>query len=91
MLKIYGTMLCKDCVSCVELFPKAGIEFEFCDFKDDLNYLKEFLKLRDNSPLFNEAKTNGGIGIPCIVREDGSITLDWVSFLPEELKPIEEE
>lgn len=81
MIKIYGTMLCKDCVACVERMEREGVSFEFCDFKDDLDHLKEFLKLRDNSPLFDEIKADGGIGVPCVMKEDGSITLDWESCL----------
>ena len=41
--------------------------------------LKEFLRIRDNSPVFNEAKKVGAAGIPCFVLEDGSVTL-----IPEE-------
>ena len=47
--------------------------------------LKEFLRLRDENPLFQDIKENGGIGIPCIVREDGTLTLDWETLLPGEM------
>ena len=43
--------------------------------------LKAFLKLRDGSPLFDPVRQEGGIGIPCIQREDGSITFDWEEFM----------
>lgn len=81
MLKIYGSMMCGDCVACVEEFGKAGIQFQFCDFKDSLDYLKEFLRLRDSAPGFAQVKEEGYIGIPCILREDGTFTLDWKSCL----------
>ena len=45
MLKIYGSMLCRDCVECVEDLKKANVEFEFLDFADSLLHLKEFLKI----------------------------------------------
>ncbi len=32
-------------------------------------------ELRDHRPEFAEAKAEGDVGIPCYVREDGSITL----------------
>ena len=54
----------------------------FHDFGADLENLKVFLRLRDQSPLFDEVRAEGGIGIPCVVREDGSFTLDWESCLP---------
>jgi glutaredoxin-related protein len=37
--------------------------------------LKEFLKLRDSNPVFDEAKTVDDLGIPCYVLEDGTVTL----------------
>ena len=83
MLKILGTMQCKDCVACCEAFDREKIEYTFCDFRDDLAYLKEFLKYRDREPDFEQAKTDGGIGIPCIIREDGTITLDWESYVSQ--------
>ena len=81
MLKIYGSMLCKDCVECVADLKKANVEFEFCDFADNLHDLKEFLKIRDESSLFNQVREKGSIGIPTIVKADGSVCLDWAEFL----------
>ena len=81
MLKIYGSMLCKDCVECVADLEKAKVEFEFLDFADSLLHLKEFLKFRDENALFDSVRENGGIGIPAIVKEDGSLSLDWEEFL----------
>ena len=81
MLKIYGSMLCKDCVECVGDLKKANVEFEFLDFADSLLNLKEFLKIRDENPLFDAVREKGSIGIPAIVKEDGSVTLDWAEFL----------
>lgn len=81
MIKIYGSMLCKDCVQCRQDLDRAGVEYEYLDFADDLKNLKEFLAIRDGSPLFDEAREAGGIGIPCIVKEDGSVTLDWSEFM----------
>lgn len=74
---IYGSMLCKDCVSCREELDKAGIAYDYRDFSEDLQNLKDFLKLRDWDPAFMTAKAEGWIGIPCIVKDDGMITLNW--------------
>ena len=79
MLKIYGSMLCPDCVKCREDLDKAGTEYEFLDFGESLQNLKDFLKLRDGNPLFDPCRAEGKIGIPCLVREDGSISLTWES------------
>ena len=81
MLKIYGSMLCPDCVKCCEELKDKNVPFEFCDFGDSLLNLKEFLKIRDGSDLFDDARASGKIGIPCLIREDGSFTLEWEEFL----------
>lgn len=81
MIKIYGSMLCKDCVQCRQELDGAGVAYEYLDFADALINLKEFLAIRDGSTLFDEAREKGGIGIPCIVREDSSVTLDWKELM----------
>lgn len=81
MIKIYGSMMCPDCVQCKEDLDKAGVTYEYLDFADSLLHLKEFLAIRESCPLFEEVKKNGSIGIPCIVKEDGSITLDWAELM----------
>ena len=80
MIKIYGSMLCPDCVQCRKDLDAAGTAYEYLDFSDDLKNLKEFLKLRDGNPLFDGHREEGKIGIPCILREDGTITLDWEEY-----------
>ena len=81
MLKIYGSMLCPDCVSCREDLDRAGVEYEYLDFSENLKNLKEFLAIRDTSDLFREVREKGSIGIPCIVDEQGSISLDWEAYM----------
>ena len=41
--------------------------------------IKEFLRLRDSSPVFDDARRHGRAGIPCFVLDDGRVTL-----VPEE-------
>ena len=81
MLKIYGTLRCPDCVECLEALDKAKIDYIFLDFDKDLKLLKEFLKIRDRSNLFDAAREAGNIGIPCVITEDGAITLDWETVM----------
>ena len=76
-MKIYGSMLCPDCVACVEDLNAAGVAFTFCDFSENLIHLKEFLKLRDQESVFEEVKREGKIGIPCLVDDDGTVSLCW--------------
>ena len=81
MLKIYGSMLCPDCVRCKEELAAAGVEFTYLDFADSIVNLKEFLRIRDHHRIFNEVRQAGSIGIPCIVKENGEITLTWEEFM----------
>lgn len=81
MLKIYGSMMCPDCVQCRKDLDKAGVKYEYLDFADSLWNVKLFLNLRDSEAVFAEVREGGKIGIPCIQREDGTVTLDWEEFL----------
>ena len=81
MLKIYGSLQCPDCVECKTALEEAGVEFDYLDFADSLHHLKEFLTLRDREQVFDPVKEAGKIGIPCILRPDGSVTLSWDEFI----------
>ena len=83
MLKIYGSMLCPDCVRCRQDLDAAGVAYEYLDFADSLKNLKEFLRLRDAEPIFAAAKEGGFIGIPCIF--DGEeVLLDWSRYVSQD-------
>ncbi len=81
MLKIYGSLLCPDCVRCKDELTKAGVEFEYLDFSDSIINLKEFLKIRDSYEIFQGIRGSGSIGIPCIVAENGDVFLSWEKFM----------
>lgn len=81
MLKVYGSILCPDCTACREAMDKAGIAYEYFDFSEDLRNLKTFLSLRDTEAIFSEVKADGKIGIPCMLLEDGTVTLDWEGYV----------
>ena len=76
-MRIYGSMQCPDCVECCKDLDAAGIQYTFIEFSDNLKNLKEFLVIRDNNPVFKEVKREGKIGIPCILNDDGSVSLTW--------------
>lgn len=80
-MKIYGSMLCPDCVECKKALDKAGIAYTYLDIGESLGNLKAFLTIRDSNPLFDAFRGTRTIGIPCIVLEDGSVTLDWESCM----------
>ena len=78
MIKIYGMPSCPDC-SFVERQAEGRAGYEFIDIGSHVKFLKEFLRLRDGSPVFDDARRHGRAGIPCFVLEDGRVTL-----VPEE-------
>ena len=83
MLKIYGSMLCPDCVACCKDLGNAGVAYEFLDFADNLKNLKEFLSIREREEVFREIRKNGSIGIPCIVEQNGRISLNWNDYVTQ--------
>lgn len=82
MLKVYGSMLCPDCVQIRKDLDNAAVQYEYLDFSDSLIYLKEFLALRE-LPLFDPVKEKGTIGIPCIVDEEGNVSLSWEKYVSQ--------
>ena len=73
MIKIYGMPTCPDCVA-VDQQAQNDPRFEIIDLGSHVLHLKAFLKLRDTHPAFDAVKRHGGIGIPCFVKEDGTVT-----------------
>lgn len=75
MIKIYGMKSCPDCVA-VDKQVEGDTRYQVIDIGEHVRLLKEFLRLRDNNPVFDEAKKKGYAGIPCFVLEDGTVTLN---------------
>lgn len=74
MIKIYGMKTCPDCAF-VDEQVKGNDRYEVIDIGEHVRNLKAFLTLRDNNPVFDDAKKHGYAGIPCFVLEDGRVTL----------------
>ena len=89
MLTVYGIQSCGTCREMRAAFDKAGVPYVYKNFSENIQNLKDFLKLRDSLPLFDEVKARGGVGTPCLVSDDGKVTLDGEQFLPAGF-PMEE-
>ena len=83
MLKVYGSLICPDCVNCKKYFDLYHIEYEYLDINESLRNLSVFLDMRDHQPVFDKWKAIGDIGIPAIVKEDGEVFTDWEGYLKE--------
>ena len=75
-VSVYGSHLCPDTLYAINLLKEKDIDLSFKNISGALGDLKEFLAIRENDPIFDEAKQKGGIGVPCFVLEDGTRTLD---------------
>jgi len=69
MPKVYGSMLCSDCVEAKEYFEKVNYKYEFVNITESMKNLKEFLALRENRKEFDY------VGIPAILTDDNKIIL----------------
>ena len=83
MFKVYGTNSCPDCMDAKANFDFYGIEYDYVDVCTSVKELKEFLQLRDSDPIFNIVKEKKSVGIPAIIKEDQSVTLDWESIITD--------
>ncbi len=72
---IYGSKQCPDTTACLQSLDLKGCAYDFRNI-ENLPFLKEFLHYRDNSALFDTVKAAGGVGIPLIVNDDGSLSFD---------------
>ena len=84
MVTFYGSHICSGCREAKALFEENQFtDFKFIEITECTNNLRALLKLRDTREELKEAREAGRIGIPCFVREDGSITLEASDVLKE--------
>lgn len=83
---VFGMHTCPFC-DMVRTEIDGNSNYDFIDIGSQIGNMKQFIQLRDSSPVFDETKEEGKVGVPCFVMPDGSITLS-----PEEagLPPYEE-
>ena len=74
MTRIYVMESCPDCVPVKQQYADDP-EYELIDIGKQARSLKEFLVLRDNHPAFAKVREKGNLGIPCFVKEDGSVII----------------
>ena len=72
---VIGSHLCPDTLYALNQLAANHVEIEFKNLSASLPDLKVYLAQRENNPLYEAVRANGGIGIPCFVLEDGSTTL----------------
>ena len=71
---VIGSHLCPDTLHALNRLGEAKAEIDFKSMSASLSDLKVYLALRQDSPVYADIRANGGIGIPCLVLEDGTVT-----------------
>lgn len=79
MTKVYVMESCTDCVEVKQRYSNDP-GFELVDIGKQARNLKEFLVLRDTHPAFVKVRERGNIGIPCFVKEDGTVIISLKKF-----------
>lgn len=80
-VKVIGSHLCEDTLYALCKLKDLQVDYEFKNMSASLADLKEYLAEREQNPLYEVVKVQGGIGIPLFVLEDGTTTLDLKEVL----------
>ncbi len=80
-ITVIGSHLCPDTLYALNQLTGAGVEADFKDILSCHGALQDYLEIRESSPLYQEIRGTRRLGVPCFVREDGSMTLDLKEIL----------
>ncbi|WP_163193525.1 glutaredoxin [Clostridium thermarum] len=84
-ITMYGAAICPDCVEAKTILEKReDIQLDYRNITESTKILKEFLVYRDKDEMFEEVKSDGRIGIPFFILEDGKKTFDIFEYIDEE-------
>ncbi len=73
---VIGSHLCPDTLYALNRLSEANVEIDFKNLSASLSDLKVYLSLRQEAPAYADIRESGGIGIPCFILEDGTVTRD---------------
>ncbi|HJC66645.1 MAG TPA: glutaredoxin [Candidatus Enterocloster excrementigallinarum] len=75
-ITVMGSHLCPDTIYAVNKLVEAGFKVTYKDILSCHSDLREYLMMRDTSPMYEEIRGTETLGVPCFIREDGTKTLD---------------
>lgn len=92
-ITMYGAAICPDCVEAKAVLEKReDIQVDYKSITENTRTLKEFLAYRDNDEVFAEVISEGRIGIPFFILEDGTKTFDIYDYVgiekPQQVKTV---
>jgi len=74
-ITVIGSHLCPDTLYALNRLTAAGVEVSFQDILSCHAALQTYLHVRETSDLYAEIRGTQRLGVPCFVREDGSMSL----------------
>ncbi len=74
-ITVIGSHLCPDTLYALNRLTAAGVEASFQDILSCHSALQTYLHIRETSDLYAEIRGTQRLGVPCFVREDGSMSL----------------
>ena len=86
MIKVYVMESCPDCVEVKQRYSNDP-GFKLVDIGKQARDLKEFLVLRDTHPAFEKVRERGNIGLPCFIKEDGTVIISLKKF-DDSIEPV---
>ena len=75
-IKVYGSNTCPGTLRFLSVLTSHGVMPVFVNVTGSIDHLKEFIRFRDTSPLFDGIRGTGAIGFPLIETADGVFTRD---------------
>ena len=81
VITVYGSNMCPRTLRFLTILTENGVMPNFVNVTGSIGLLKEFITLRDTSPLYDSVRGSGSIGFPLVQLEDGTYTRDVNSVL----------
>lgn len=78
---VIGSHLCPDTLYALNCLTAAGVEASFQDILSCHAALQTYLHVRETSELYADIRGTQRLGVPCFVREDGTMTLELKDIL----------
>lgn len=89
-ITMFGAPICGDCVVAKEALLKSGqVELDYRNITESTKNLKEFLQYRDTDPMFDFIRSQGRIGIPFFILEDGTRTFEIEKYVDVKLDEVQ--
>ncbi len=80
-LTVIGSHACPHTLAALNKLTEAGVSVDFKDILGSHADLKAYLALRDSDPLYVGIRGTSRLGIPCFIKEDGSMSLKLEEIL----------